>query len=294
MRRSLAVLLSGVLTVSVLVGLHPTAAVAGPTAAKPGKVVNTWFTGILDIGETKTASWKNVLPDQAYHVSVSPVGASVSQVCRLRVDRVWNQQRPEGNKDFWYTIRNVGFLPCAGNVMVYRVPAEKVRSTGGLAPGETKTFTETSIDDTKIYQLGLLPSGATSGDPCKLRVVHQWYTHRSEGDVATVFDVTYEVKNDGDIACQGDVLLGSAPIEHSWSIGGLAPWWGDSQHWNDASPTTAYVPGVQPNLGCTLKMGGSDDLQKINRDGSVEREVYIHTYNSSDKSCDGKFTIASI
>jgi hypothetical protein len=102
------------LSVLALVGLHSTAAVAVPAEAEPGKVVNTWFTGLLDIGETKTASWRNVLPDQAYHVSVSPVGASVLQVCRLRVDRVWNQQRPEGNKDFWYTIENAGFLPCAG------------------------------------------------------------------------------------------------------------------------------------------------------------------------------------
>jgi hypothetical protein len=302
MRRALPVLLSAVLSALAVVGLDTSAAMARPIAAattgltaatEPGKVVYRSFTGTLAPWATKTAVWKNVLPDQVYDVSLSPVGASSSQDCRMQV-RTWNEQRPEGNRDFWYTVQNVGPLACAANVMVYRIPGTVVRSTGGLAPGETKRFEQTSIDDSKVYRLGLLPSGSTSRDPCKLKVVRSWYTHRFQGDVATVFDVAYVVMNVGKIACQGDILLGSAPIEHSRSIGELGPYWDVTKYWNNASTATAYVPGLQPNLGCKLELLGSHDVQRINGDGSVEREVGITTMNFGTEPCGGRITLASI
>lgn len=105
MRRSLPVLLSAVLTVLAVVGPHPTAAVA---AAESGTVVHTWFTGTMEPRETKTAHpWLNVRSDQAYDVSLSPVGASTSEACDFRVDRVWNEQRPEGNRDLRYTLASI-------------------------------------------------------------------------------------------------------------------------------------------------------------------------------------------
>lgn len=287
MRRSLAVLLS----VVAVVGLHPTAAVA---AAESGTVVHTWFTGTMEPGESKTArSWLNIRLDHTYDVSLSPVGASTSESCDFRVDRVWTEQRPEGNRDLKYTIRNFGRVACAATVMVYRIPATKVRPTGGIDPGATKTFTESSLDDTKVYRVGMLPSGATMSHRCKLEVTRLWYTHRSQGGGATVFDLTYSVKNVGDIACQGDVLLGSAPIEHSVSFGTIAP-----EGWSglglDASPETAYVPGVLPNVGCTMDLWAKDHLQWITRNGSVDREVFLSVQNRNTTSCGGKFTMASI
>jgi hypothetical protein len=293
MRRSLAVLLSVVLTALAVVGPHSTAAVA---ATESGKVVHTWFTGTIEPGTAKTGPpWLNVLPDWAYGISTSPVGASSSNLCYFRVERVWNEQRPEGNKDFWYRIRNVGSLACAANVMVYRIPATKVRSTGGIAPGEVKRFEESSIDDSKIYRMGLLPSGATSSDRCKLEVTRLWYTHRVDDATARrVFGVAYEVKNVGGIACQGDVLLGSTPIERSWSVT-VEPWWPAEQKSNNASPAAAYVSGLQPQLGCTLELLlKSDDVQRINTDGSVEREVGVSADNPGEKPCDAKFALATI
>ncbi|TDB77969.1 hypothetical protein [Micromonospora sp. KC723] len=304
MRRSLPVLLSAVLSTLAVVGLHSSAAMARPAAAQAspgqtaaatsGTVAHTWFTGTLAAGATRNAVWRNVLTDHAYHVSLSPVGAGTSNACRFQVTRVWNEQRPEGNKDFWYTIQNIGSIACAANVIVYRIPGEIVRSTGGIAPGATKQFAEIAIDDWKIYRLGLLPSGSTSSDPCKLEVTRVRYTHRFQGDVATVFDLAYEVKNVGSITCQGDVVLGSTPIEHSWSIGALAPNWQRTEHWNNAPAATAFVPGVQPSLGCELELTGSHDVQVINSNGTVEREVHLTAKNVDTKTCDGNYTLASI
>ncbi|TDC42031.1 hypothetical protein [Micromonospora sp. KC213] len=304
MRRSLPVLLSVVLSTVAVVGLHSSAATATPAAtdatgraaaASSGTVVYRWFTGTLAAGATTNGRWRNVVTDHAFHVSLSPVGASTSNACRFKVTRVWNEQRPEGNKDFWYTIQNTGSIACAANVMVYMIPGAIVRSTGGIAPGGTKQFVENGVDDWKIYRLGLLPSGSTSSDPCKLEVTRVRYTHRFQGDVATVFDVAYEVKNVGSITCQGDVVLGSTPIEHSWSIGALAPNSQRTEHWNSAPAATAYVPGVQPDLGCELELTGSHDLQLIDSsNGTAEREVHLTAKNVDTKTCDGKYTLASI
>jgi hypothetical protein len=292
MRRSFAVLLSAVLTAMTLAGPHSTAAVA---AAESGKVVHTWYTGTMAPGATKTSHpWLNILPDKAYDVSLSPVGASSSASCQLRVLRVWNEQRPEGNKDFWYTIKNVGSLACAANVMVYRIPARKVRSTGGIAPREIKKFKETSLDDDwSVYRVGLLPSGATSSDPCKLEVTRFWYTNRVGDTGGPVFDLTYEVKNVGDIACQGDVLLGSAPVEHSFPVD-ARPWWPITANWSGASPAAAYLRGLRPSVGCTLELESSDDVQKINTNGTVEREVSISAVNAGGEWCESHFTLVSI
>lgn len=304
MRRSLPVLLSAVLSTLAVVGLHSSAARATPAAAEAstertaaatsGSVANTWFTGTLAAGATMDGSWRNVRTDHAYHVSLSPVGAGTSNACRFQVTRVWNEQRPEGNKDFWYTIKNIGSIACAANVMVYRIPGAIVRSTGGIAPGATKQFAEIDIDDWKIYRLGLLPSGSTSSDPCKLEVTRVRYTHRFAGDVATVFDVAYGVKNVGGITCQGDVVLGSTPIEHSWSIGALAPNSQRTEHWNKAPAGTAFVPGVQPNIDCELELTGSHDVQLINSDSTTEREVHLTAKNVDTETCDGNYTLASI
>lgn len=279
------------LTVSALAGSHSTAAAS---ASESGTVAHTWYTGTIGAGGTITASWKNVRSDRTYDVSISPVGASSSKSCRLRAVRVWNEQRPEGNKDFWYTIKNVGSLACAANVMVFRIPATKVRSTGGIAPREIKKFKETSLDDDwSIYRVGLLPSGATSSDPCKLEVTRFWYTNRVGDTGGPVFDVTYEVKNVGAIACQGDVLLGSVPVEHSWPID-VDPWGPITQNWSGASPATAYVRGLRPGVGCKLELESSEDIQKINSNGTVEREISISAVNAGGESCESHFTLASI
>jgi hypothetical protein len=292
MRRPLAVLLSTVLIVSALAGLHSTAAVA---AAESGTVVATWFTGTMEPGETRTShSWKNVRSDHTYDVSLSPVGASTSEACNFRVDRVWNKQRPEGNRDLRYAIRNSGRVACAATVMVYRIPATKVRTTGGIDPGATKTFTEKSLDTKKVHRVGLLASGATSSHECELEVIGLQYYHHSLAGDATSLDVTYEVKNVGGIACQGDVLLGSAPIEHSSRIGRMGPdkWFG---HGMSASPQTAYVPGLVPDIGCRLDLYADLHLQWIDpRNGFVDREVFLSAHNRTARSCDGKFVLASI
>lgn len=291
MRRSRAVLLSMVLTVAAMGGLHSTAAVAAP---EPGTVVDTWFTGTMEPGATKShRSWLNVRPDYTYDVSLSPVGASTEESCDFRVDRLWNKQRPEGNRDLRYIIRNSGRVACAATVMVYRIPAKKVRSTGGIDPGATKTFAEQGLDPTKIYRVGLLASGATASHECELEVVRLWFYRHFLAEGGTGLRVSYEVKNVGAIACQGDVLLGSAPIEHSSSIGEIRPgkW---SGHGMDASPNTAYVPGMVPNVGCNLELW-VHDLQWVNhRNGSTEREVFLSAHNLSATACDGRFVLASI
>jgi hypothetical protein len=295
MRRSFAVLLSAVLTATSWAGLHSTAAVAAP---KSGTVVHTWFTGRMEPGETKTLHpWLNVLSNHTYGVSLSPVGgvgSSFSQICFLEVDRVWNEQRPEGNKDFRYTIRNSGELACAANVMVYRIPATKIGSTGGLEPNETKTFTQTVLDDTKIYQVGLLPSGATSSHRCKLEVTSLDYTHRFQGDVMTVIDVTYRVANVGDVACQGDILLGSTPIGYSRPLNGVPGFGAASAVLDDLPSGTAFVTGLRPSLSCTLELLPPWNAQSVSRDGFVSRSIGAYAFNDSGVRCDGDITFAAI
>jgi hypothetical protein len=291
MRRPLAVLLSTVLTAAALAGPQSTAAVA---ASESGTVVTTWFTGTMEPGETKTTgAWRNVRSDHTYDVSLSPVGASTSEACNFRVDRVWNKQRPEGNRDLRFVIRNFGRVACAATVMVYMIPAKKIGSTGGIDPGATKTFTERSLDTRKVHRVGLLSSGATSSHACELEVVGLRYYHQYLGGGTSSLNVTYEVKNVGAIACQGDVLLGSAPIEHSSRIGdvGSGKWHG---HGMSASPQTAYVPGVVPDVACILDLYANDHLQWIDRRGTVDREVFLSVQNRAAQSCDGKFVLASI
>ncbi len=170
----------------------------------------SWGTGGLAPGAAKSWTWNNANPLSAsYIVGVSPSGATSGDPCELEVTRSWYTQQPGGEREFKFTVQNVGAIACQGDIQLASTTANNaIWTTEVLSPGATKTTTWNNANPLdRIYAPGLAPGGATTITPCQLEITKTDYRQVINTSGTTEREYRLTMKNVGSIACYGVVLL---------------------------------------------------------------------------------------
>lgn len=279
------------LTANALDGRAAAAAEAKTLGILPSSTLSltsSWYSGSIDPGATKHWYWNNSSLTAAFHVGLSPIGASTASACQLEVTRQWDVQKYGGEREFHFYIKNTGAIACGANILLGSKQSFNTVATGGIAAGASKSWTWNNANPlTASHLIGVSPSGATSTDSCQLEVTRLWYV-RQPGER----ELKFTVKNVGAIACQGDVQLAlTTDAASSWSTSNLSPGGAQSWVWNNANPLDrVYVPGLSPGSSvtpCQLEVTQSYYRQVINSGGSTEREFRFTVKNAGTSTCLG-------
>ncbi|ADO71407.1 hypothetical protein [Stigmatella aurantiaca] len=262
-------------------------------AASPGLMglASSWYSGSVAAGATQHWYWNNSSLTSAYSVGLSPTGASTTSGCRFEVTRTWDVQQYGGEREFHFSIKNIGSIACGTNILLASRERTSTWATGGIDVGASKSWTWNNANPlTATHIVGLSPSGSTSANPCQLEVTRTWYAQQPGGER----EFKFTVKNIGAIACQGDVQLAVVTSANSsWSTGSLSPGASGSWVWNNANPLDrVYAPGLSPAgaLGttpCQLEVTKSSYQQVIDSDGTTERKYYFTVQNVGSLTCSG-------
>lgn len=179
---------------------------------------NTWTTGTLNAGATKTWTCNNANPLTAAHfVNLSPSGATSSTACELEVTRSWYTQQPSKEREFSFSVKNVGSLACSGTVLLaINTNANASWGTGTLNPGASASwFWNNANPLNRVYVAGVSPLGATSTTPCQLELLPTAYVQVMNADFTTQRRYLFGVKNVGSVACSGNLLLNYQDAIHT-------------------------------------------------------------------------------
>lgn len=171
---------------------------------------NTWLTGGIDPGASKSWTWNNANPLTAAHlVGVSPSGATSTQPCQLEVTRSWYGQRPGGEREFYFTVQNVGSIACQGAIQLATITSSSSSwSTGSLSPGTSKSWVWNNANPLdRVYATGLSPAGASGSSICQLEVTRSYYQQVINSTGTTEREYHLTVRNVGSLTCSGTVLL---------------------------------------------------------------------------------------
>jgi hypothetical protein len=171
--------------------------------------VGPWTTGGVDAGGYYTGRWNNANPlTTSYIVGVAPSGATHSADCRFEIVRTWYVQQPTGEREFWFTAKNVGTIACTAEVLLAGEASKALPNTGDLAPNQslTRRWNNANPLDHQ-YVVGLSPKGDSFGVACQMEVTRTWYREVINPPAEREF--SYTVKNVGAMPCSADVLLAS-------------------------------------------------------------------------------------
>ncbi|PTL84780.1 hypothetical protein [Vitiosangium sp. GDMCC 1.1324] len=170
---------------------------------------NTWATGGIDVGASKSWTWNNANPLTASHfVGVSPSGSTSTTPCELEVTRSWYIQQPGGEREFHFTVTNVGAIACQGDIQLVTVTnANSSWATGSLTPGTSKSWTWNNANPLdRVYATGLSPAGAVGSSTCQLEVTGSHYRQVINSDGTAEREYVLTVQNVGSLTCSGTVL----------------------------------------------------------------------------------------
>lgn len=257
-------------------------------AAKGGiGIAATWYTGTVAAGGTQGWTWNNAPADAVYVVGYNPAGATTSATCQFETIDTRYVQLFGGQRQFQFILKNVGSIACAATVQLTAVTSSVYVNTGGISPGGTSTFLW-NIPWSTIWLVGLNPSGATSSAACQFQVSRTWIVQPG----SSLRQLWVEVKNVGAVTCQADVRLGSTTIGSQFAMAtvGAGGTWGTT--WNNANPvTSAYVISPSPQGSfptyCQFEVTRVVYIQRINSDGSSQRQISMWFKNLSTISCGG-------
>lgn len=272
----------------------PTAAAAPAAPAAPAANVGiqtlhgSWYSGTVAPGATQHRWWNNANPlSLVYVVGLSPTGASTTAACQFETTRTWYQQNHGGEREFHYTIKNVGTIACGTDIYLYSMPdSAGAWNTGGVNPGQSVTKHWNNAPSNAVYVAGTSPSGATSTSPCQFETTREWYVRQPGGEKEYWFTLT----NVGSIACSAEVLLGVKTTSTSSSTGTLGPGATAGSTWNNNPLTMAYMVGFTPAgqtsaTPCQFELTRSWYAQVINSNGSVEKEFRQNFKNVGTITC---------
>jgi hypothetical protein len=172
--------------------------------------VATWGTLGIAPGASKNMVWNNANPlTAAYFVGISPDGATSGNPCELEVTRTWYLQQPSGEREFRFTVKNVGAIACQGDVQLALTNAASSSwSTSAIAAGATKSWVWNNANPLdRIYVPGLSPGGASGLSTCQLEVTQSYYRQVINSTGAAEREFRLSVKNVGSLGCFGTVLL---------------------------------------------------------------------------------------
>jgi hypothetical protein len=172
--------------------------------------LSTWETLGIEPGVSKSWTWNNANPLSAsYFVGVSPTGATSANDCKMEVTRTWYVQQPSGEREFKFTVKNIGNIACQGDIQLARTSeVGSSWSTGAINPGATKSWNWNNANPTdRLYVPGLSPDGASGLTACALEVTDTSYRQVINSTGAAEREYQLTVKNVGSLACFGTVLL---------------------------------------------------------------------------------------
>ena len=266
--------------------LVPATAAAAPASVQ--SLESSFYTGTIAPGSSGHYWWNNANPlSVSYVVGLSPQGASTTQDCQFEVTRTWYLQNFGGEREFHYTIKNVGSISCGTDVWLYSLPdSAGAWNTSGVNPGQTVTKHWNNAGALSTYVAGLSPSGATSTAPCQFEVTREWYQQQPGGEKEFWFDV----KNVGTIACSAEVLLGTKTTTTTSAIGATGPGGTGGSTWNNNPATIAYMVGFTPSgataaTACQFELTRSWYGQTINTNGNAEKEFHQNWRNACTITC---------
>jgi hypothetical protein len=246
------------------------------------------YSGTLAAGAVQQWTYNNASLTQAYHLALSPVGASTSAMCQFEVIRQWDVRRNNGEREFKWQIKNIGSIACATTIYLEGQPRYAAYSTGGLDAGASKNFTYNNANPhDSVWFVNVTPSGATSTNTCQMEVTRLAYNRKSSDER----ELLYTVKNIGAIACQGEIQLGrTTNVSTSWSTGVIYAGASKTSGRNNVNPLDrVFAVGVLPQklsvLDCTMEVDRSYYRQRLNA-GVPERELMVITKNLGIYSCD--------
>jgi len=252
-----------------------------------------WFTGSIAPGASKTFYWNNANPlNTSYVVGLDPVGATIGNWCQVEVTRSWYQQKPGGEREFWFTITNIGTFSCGANILLRQLPVVNGASpSGALNPGQSKTTKWNNALHDRAYAIGFSPQGATSTTACQFELIRAWSVMLATPTGPAERELWFTYKNVGSIACSADIQVGykdvSDPIQlSSLEIGASGSW-----HWNNANPLDrAYVLDTSTGFttegnACAMESTRGWYVQKVNTTGTTEREFHFTIRNVGTLKC---------
>jgi hypothetical protein len=171
---------------------------------------STWGTGEIEVGASKTYYWNNANPLTAAHfVGLSPRGATSIDACELQVTRTWYIQRPTQEREFYFTIKNIGDVACQGDIQL-ALATNSVDSkwTWRMAPGYSETrFWPLDNPLDQVYVLGVSPMEASGTDICRLEVSPSAYIQYIDANGNPGWEGAMLVKNVGSFDCSGMILF---------------------------------------------------------------------------------------
>jgi len=266
----------------------------------PADATVAWsgFSGTMAPGATRTSHWNNALSNAVYRIGLAPVGASTSAPCQFEVTNQWYDRLSSGEREFYYTIKNIGSISCGTNILISRISASNVQSTGGMEAGEVKTYSIqlNQIGSlTEVPLLGVLPSGATSANPCRFKVLRTWYDRTHRGDVAQPLYLSYEVQNTGNIACSADVQMGLAGVDGQYSAKSVSAG-ATTGTWIGAEPaTTTHLIALSPvEIGCSVEVTRQFYRQTVSSNGTSGREFVWYMKNLGASTCSAERMVSLI
>ena len=167
---------------------------------------HTGSTPGIDPGSSFTNHWNNANPqDYIYLFGLSPQGATSSSACQLEVTRTWYERSSSTEREFYFTIKNVGSITCAAETLYAKKPATSTWSSGSIAAGGSGLQVWNNPSAGVVFLLGLNPSGVS----CELEVTRSWYVQRINSDGTTKYLLYFYVKNLAASSCSGTVQLTS-------------------------------------------------------------------------------------
>ncbi|MDI1460923.1 hypothetical protein QEZ54_08100 [Catellatospora sp. KI3] len=267
------------------------AASGGISAAAKGGIgiAATWYTGTVAPGGTQGWTWQNAPADAAYAVGYNPSGATTSAACQFETISSQYVQLWGGQRQFQFTLKNVGTISCGATVQLSAVTSTVQANTGGVSPGGTQTHLW-NIPWHTNWLVALNPTGATSSAACQFRVTRTWYVQPGAAGALRQFWV--EVKNVGTVTCQTDIRLGSTTVSNSFAVGSVGSGVTWSTIWNNANPVTSvYVVGVSPQgsypIPCQFEVTRMVYRQYIDGSGVSQRQILMSFKNVSGTTCGG-------
>ncbi|TDC84009.1 hypothetical protein E1193_07290 [Micromonospora sp. KC606] len=266
----------------------------------PAHATLAWsgFSGTVAPGASQTRHWNNALSNAVYRVGLAPVGASTSEDCEFEVTNQWYDRLSSGEREFYYTIKNIGSISCGTNILVSRISASSVQSTGGVEPGEIKTYSTqlTQLGPlSEVPLLGVLPSGATSANPCRFKVLRSWYQRVRQGDVARPVYLRYEVQNTGNIACSADVQMGLAEVEYQYSAKSVGAGATTGTRIGAEPDTATHLIALSPvENGCSVEVTRQFYRQYVSSSGTSGREFVWYMKNLGTTTCSAERMVSRI
>ncbi|MEU1886454.1 hypothetical protein ABZ491_13390 [Micromonospora rifamycinica] len=168
----------------------------------------TWALGGIAPGGSVTSVWNNNPANVAYLPGIAPSGATSSTGCQLEVTSSWYSRQPNGERRFYFTVKNVGTITCAGNALLGSTSTSTTWSAGTLAPSATSGSVWNNANPTTlVYLPGLNP--AVAAGTCQFGVTSSYYQQvvNSDGTVQRQYLAYYT--NVGPVTCSATFLLGS-------------------------------------------------------------------------------------